>query len=191
MGWGETLDKELSKTVVEPTQTVVEPAVVAPVTTEDASSWGATLDNEPISEPKVKDDEFDDDLERKAKIAAEKARLEAAKLEAIETESMSFNEIQAAIAEIEEQILISEIGEGTEVGGRDEAGNLLPVAGEAAPVVKDVRDPSYRSGFAPTISAFKNLIYPFVNNDGSYKCYRCFRCGCKRYNRINVRSIGG
>ena len=166
MGWGETLDKELSKTVVEPTQTVVEPAVVAPVTTEDASSWGATLDNAPVEIGVNEDDEFDDDLERKAKIAAEKARLEAAKLEAIETESMSFNEIQAAIAEIEEQILISEIGEGTEVGGRDEAGNLLPVAGEAAPVVKDVRDPSYRSGFAPTISAFKNLIYPFVDQDG-------------------------
>ena len=93
MGWGETLDKELSNTVVEPTQTVVEPAVVAPVTTEDASSWGATLDNAPVEIGVNEDDEFDDDLERKAKIAAEKARLEAAKLEAIETESMSFNEL--------------------------------------------------------------------------------------------------
>ena len=48
MGWGETLDKELSDTVVEPTQTVVEPAAVAPVTAEGAVSWGATLDNEPV-----------------------------------------------------------------------------------------------------------------------------------------------
>ena len=160
MGWGETLDKELSDTVVEPTQTVVEPAAVAPVTAEGAVSWGATLDNEPVKIEVNEDEEFDDDLERKAKIAAEKA-----KLEVVEPE-LSSSEVMSKIAMIKELILISEIGDGTEVGGRDEAGNLLPVAGEAEPTVTEERDPSYRSGFAPTVSAFKNLIYPFVDQDG-------------------------
>jgi len=160
MGWGETLDKELSDTVVEPTQTVVEPAVVAPVTTEGAVSWGATLDNEPVEIDVNEDEEFDDDLERKAKIEAEKARL------AVVEPKFSPSEALSRIAMLEELILISEIGDGTEVGGRDEAGNLLPVAGEAEPTVTEERDPTFRSGFAPTISAFKNLIYPFVDQDG-------------------------
>jgi len=177
MGWGETLDKKLSDTVVEPTQTVVEPAVVAPVTTEGAVSWGATLDNEPISEPKVEDVDSLDEAEGLESRNTPPIPLDTNAVEPVR----NMEELKRLIAIAEEEILIAEAIQGKDVGGRDEAGNLLPVANEnlesddgGEDVPGDIVNNEFvpfsggdYSGFKPTVEALARYMNPpaFVKED--------------------------